>query len=360
MAAVLTTAATICFIAASITGIAFSITFNHYLQNHYSHAFYMSVAWGNIMICYALQGLSELFSSEILWFLCCYAYLPLGFALVILLDSLTRVSIDPIKIGIISALSAAVIITSFEPNSVGTILFPNGEQGMVATGEFLIAQILLYLVEGGLAVYYSLKIMLKAPSQLRFSSRLFFFGAFTLGIIAPISVGVGLNMLIPASDALFVALGTLLCSVSIVREPKLAYVLPFKALKLSLVESNAGMPLFSHFWVPEEELGDEMLLSGFLSAISQGLNETLHRGKIREIVLDEGLLIYSRSDDYPISFVIAADKSTAQLRHGLECFHKKYVEENEQFLEDPIQNQNRLPDATHIVQDCFPFVPSYK
>lgn len=356
----MTTAATICFIAASITGIAFSITLNHYLQDQYTHAFYMSIAWGNIMVCYVLQGLSELFSSEILWLFCCYAYLPLGFALVILLDSLTRVSIDPIKIGIISALSAAVIITSFEPSSVGTIIFPNGEQGMVATGEFLIAQVLLYLVEGGLAVYYTLKIMMKAPSQLRFSSRLFFFGAFTLGIIAPISVGVGLNMLIPASDALFVALGTLLCSVSIVQEPKLAYILPFKALKLSLIESSAGMPLFSHFWVPKEELGDEMLLSGFLSAISQGLDETLQRGRIREIILDDGVLIYSRSDTYPISFVIAADKSTPQLRQGLECFHTKYVDENAEILWDPIQNQNRLPDATHTVQDCFPFVPSYK
>ncbi len=318
------------------------------------------MAWGNIMVCYILQGLSELFVSKLLWLFCCYAYLPLGFFLVILLDSLTRTTIDPIKIGIIAALSTAVFITSFEPNSVGTTIFPNGEEGMVAEGSFLISQVLLYLVEGGLAVYYTVKILLNTPPQLKLSSRLFFSGAFTLGIIAPLTVGIGLNMWIPASDALFVAIGTLLCSISIVKQPKLAYILPFKALKLSVVESEGGIPLFSHFWVPKDELGDEYLLSGFLSAISRGLDETLQRGKVREIVLDKGILIYRRSKKYTISFVILASKSSPQLMEGLECFHKRYVNENSHLLSKPIQNQDQLTASEEMIEDCFPFVPSYK
>jgi hypothetical protein len=356
----LTTAVIICFVAASITGIAFFITSIHYNRERYKHALYMSISWGNIMICYFLQGFSELFASKLLWLLCCYAYLPLGFSLVILLDSLTRITIDPIKIGIISALSTAVVITSFFPNSVIIIEFPNGELGMAADGPFLISQVLLYLVEGGLAVYYTFKILVNSPNQLKFSSRLFFLGAFTLGIIAPITVGVGLNMWVPASDALFVAIGTLLCSISIVRQPKLAYILPFKALKLTVVESEGGIPLFSHFWVPEDELGDEVLLSGFLSAISKGLDETLQRGKIREIVLDKGLLIYRKSKKYSISFVIVANKTSPQLRQGLKCFHTRYIEANSQFLSNPILNQDRLIESEKMIKDCFPFVPSYK
>lgn len=356
----LTTAVIICFIAAFITGVAFSITFLHYYRERYKHALYMSISWGNIMICYILQGFSELFASKLLWLLCCYAYLPLGFSLVILLDSLTRTTIDPIKIGVIASLSTAVVITSLLPESVGTITFPSGERGMAANGPFLISQVLLYLVEGGLAVYYTFKILIHAPSQLKISSRLFFSGALTLGIIAPMTVGVGLNMWIPASDALFVAIGTLLCSISIVQQPKLAYILPFKALKLTVVESEGGIPLYSHFWVLEEELGDELLLSGFLSAISRGLDETLQRGKIREIVLDEGLLIYRKSKKYPISFVIVANKSSPQLRQGLKCFHNRYIEANAEVLSNPIQNQGALIESEEMIENCFPFVPSYK
>jgi hypothetical protein len=202
--------------------------------------------------------------------------------------------------------------------------------------------------------------LINAPNQLKSSARLFFFGAFTLGIISPITVGVGLNMWLPASDALFVALGTLLCSTSIVRQPKLAYILPFRALKLTVVESEGGIPLYSHFWVPEDQLGDELLLSGFLSAISKGLDETLQKGKIREIVLDEGLLIYRKSKKYSISFVIVADKSSPQLRQGLKCFHKRYVEANTKFLSNPILNQDHLIESQNMIEDCFPFVPSYK
>jgi hypothetical protein len=360
MSLIVTTASIICFIASSISGFAFFLTFIHYYRERYKHALYMSIAWGNIMICYLLQGLSELFSSKLLWLLCCYAYLPLGFSLIILLDSLTRTSIDPIKIGLISAISAAVFITSLQPDSIGTIEFPNGEQGMVATGGFLISQIILYLIEGGLAVYYTAKILINSPSKLKFSSRLFFSGAFTLGIVAPLTVGIGLNLYLPASDALFVAIGTLLISISIVRQPKLAYILPFKALRVTVVDSDGGVPLFSHSWVPEEQLGDELLLSSFLSAVSKGLNETLQKGKIREIILDQGVLIYSRSNKYPVSFVIVANKFSPQLRQGLECFHNQYVNNNSKYLLRPIENQDKLDKSEDLIRKCFPFVPSYK
>lgn len=84
------------------------------------------------------------------------------------------------------------------------------------------------------------------------------------------------------------------------REPKLLFVLPFTALRLTVLETESGLPLFTYTWNRQGDLADETLFSGMLQGVSMIVKESLKRGSLQEIRVEGAIIIAYRIPEYPL------------------------------------------------------------
>ncbi len=89
-----------------------------FLKEKQRHLLLLALIWIINTAWCLTQALSILFLSKSLFILAVYLYIPLGFGLVLIFDAISRESVDPLKILLVTALSTAVIFTSFDPNAV--------------------------------------------------------------------------------------------------------------------------------------------------------------------------------------------------------------------------------------------------
>ncbi|MHA1379000.1 MAG: hypothetical protein ACTSRG_11515 [Candidatus Helarchaeota archaeon] len=141
-----------------------------YLEKKYQSYLYLGLCclFGTL-ICFII-GFSDLYLSENLFLMGAFSFIPMGFCLILLLDSMTRESIDPIKLTIMSMIAIAVIATSFDPNVIQAK--PILEQGywvvfFTFPSLFGIFGILMLLYFGTLIIYYFIKIDLSVPNNLK-------------------------------------------------------------------------------------------------------------------------------------------------------------------------------------------------
>ena len=77
----------------------------------------------------------------------------------------------------------------------------------------------------------------------------------------------------------------------------------------------------------QDNLIDHDLFSGMFQGISLILNEAVGKGNVREIVLDEGILLIKRSKKHPVACVLIVSKSSKSLRQALNAFSEKFFKE---------------------------------
>ena len=85
------------------------------------------------------------------------------------------------------------------------------------------------------------------------------------------------------------------------KQPKLAYVLPFRASRLTILDSVRGICIFNHIWDKTSKVDDD-LFGGMMQGISGILKETVHRGNIRQIELEQAILLVYREETVSCGF----------------------------------------------------------
>jgi len=333
------------------------ITFSEYLKDKYRHNLFMMFVWLIVMIIDILIIISNLILSPTLYLYSMFLWILSAIFISLLFDSVSRESIDPKKLVIISIFSTAIVFISFDPNAVVYNYFPNGEIGLLMGGNFRIINSILFLFISGMYAFYTVKIHWKAPKNLKLYSSINLVGGIAV-VGSVIIVLIGLNKIIPRIDFLIVAIGGLFMAIALVREPRLAYILPFKLMRLTVIDTRSGISIFTHDWKTGETLVDEGLFSGMLQGISAILNEAVGKGNVRGILLDQALLIIKRNEDYPIACVLIATKSTKSLRQALNSFSDKFITQFSQFFSETSMVSNFEP-ASSLILECFPFVPEY-
>jgi hypothetical protein len=146
--------------------------------------------------------------------------------------------------------------------------------------------------------------------------------------------------------------------VVIARHPKLVFVLPFKVLRLAVIETEGGISLFTHTWKAAGKLGNEDLYAGMIQGVNLILKESLDRGDVQEIKLARASLLAYRDARFPIVFVIVATKASRTLRDALRLFANRFLSD----FKDNLATKNdvgQFDPANAIVAECFPFVPEY-
>jgi hypothetical protein len=301
---------------------------------------------------------ADFFLSAPILMIFCYSYVPMGFSVILLVDIISRESVDPIKIMVISLLSGALMIACLDPNSFTIDIYPNGEWSIFFSGYLLPILAVHELVMGILMIYYFAKIHMNAPRKLQFNSFICLIGTIILGVVTTVVVILGLHLVVPGIHMALFGGGILITAISFAMQPKLAYILPFKVLRLAVIESIGGIPIYSYTWSEKEEISDASLFSGMMHAINQFVQESLGKGIVSEIHLEEAILILRKSEKHPIICVLVANKSSKTLRDALNSFTERFLKDYSQFLTDTI-DEEKFKTASNLVLDCFPFVPEY-
>ncbi|MHA1332334.1 MAG: hypothetical protein ACTSR2_14800, partial [Candidatus Hodarchaeales archaeon] len=297
--------------------IAVIMSLRGFLQTGYHHFLYMFLTWSFLLVGNFFLAIAYFTLDFTLYKLGVIASVPLMFSIMVLVDSLSRDHIDPFKLFIVSIIATSVLIFAFEPDAVILHQTLLDETTPSMQGNFMLFSSAVFIVSGFMWVYYMTKIHISAPKSIKKYSKINLSGALIAGPGSAIAFASGFVWIFPGTDYMLIGIGALLCSYSFVKQPKLGYVLPFNVYRLLVIDTNIGMPIYSFTW-DSHDLMDSLLFSGAFHGIIMILNESLSRGLVKEITLDQGKLLLKQADDIPLVFVLIASKSHLLLKQGLE------------------------------------------
>ncbi|NHJ01536.1 MAG: hypothetical protein EAX86_05305 [Candidatus Heimdallarchaeota archaeon] len=354
------------FLTSAFILIAFSIALLRYLKLGYRPLLFLALQWLGI----ALWGLFTAISTfilengdtpnilffpplqldwtlaDLLGFIGYFITIPTLFLLIFFLDSITRTSIEPVKMLIGGMIAATLIITGLVP----------GQGAKNVTIYTYYAQAIYYMFWILLWLYYTFKIFLSSPQNLKRYSAIVLIGSIIIFLDAFLTV----TRLNPPESNLSMFLmgsGALMIVIPYSFQTKLLYILPFKATRLIVINDN-GIPLFSHSWVKGTDPSGEVLFSGMMSGISAILNESLKKGLVREIALDESKLLIETDKRYSIIFVLQCTRTSTSLSDALHLFSEQFILNFKEYLSGSFINTEKF-NASKLVDECFPFLPDY-
>ena len=313
----------------------------------------MSIAWFGFMLEAAFTSLMYVSENGSLAYqifakLDNLSLIPGFLGTIAFLESLTRDSIE--------TRSFIMLIFLLGIDSVLVIAQPSVSLG---SPPWIIVVSIGLLISIASVVFY-IRLYRNVPSNLKRAALLTIIGQFLVSllfVILNVVNGIFHNV-IGSLDRVFEGIGALIQAVVFARHEQLFYVLPFKTQRLIVFGTRNGASLFAHTWSKNDKLIDEDLLSGVLHGVSMLFNESLNKGNLQEIKMEQGILLVKHDKTHSIAFVIIASRSSEVLRDGLSGFAKKFIEAYEPYLE-PIETYEKFQDAIGLVQSCLAFIPQY-
>jgi len=307
-----------------------------------------------IMAYNMLSCLGSILSLDILGTAGIISLFSSNFLLVLFVDSVNRDKVDSVKVCVISimwAIASMAFIISSTPVAFQATINENLLFDVISAS---CAVIILFL-PGSLVFYHGIRIFKHVPRNLKPHAGLFLAGGLLIIFTSFLAIsdvevfdGLGLSGFIMVTAITSITTAFLL-------QPKLAYILPFKAIRLTVIDTGGGIPIFNYTWQPGINQVDETLFSGMLQGVSVIIKESLNQGNVQEMILDEGIMILQRSHVKNIACVLVATKSSHTLRDGLRLFSERFYMQFKDVLVDPI-NKESFTTADALVTECFPFL----
>lgn len=330
------------------------------------------------MILFAMVAiLSNSITTYIYWLYVIFFYtgylarLGITLSSILLADSISRESIDIKKIAvfcIVATLFVTLMILIYVFNNIYVPSSPEDNLFyMVLYAAWAFMYWLNQVIGLTMIIYWAIKVNVNSPKSLKRYSRLSLVGAIIFFLV-PLEMLVDnflatnaiiTNLFLLGIDFLEIGIGTLLIAISFIKEPKLAFVLPFKVMRLTIFETEGGIMLYTHTWAKDHELVNEELFSSMLQGIRVILSESVKRGNVRDIHLDKATLILQHSEKYPIACVLVTTRSSRALRNALDTFVRRFIEEHS-IKFDALYETEAFKSTSRIVEECFPFVPKYE
>lgn len=336
--------------------IAAIISIRNTIQTQYTHSYLLSVMWVLISLNFFFVWFGKLTQSIPIYILGMLFWVAFGFFNVLLVDTLSRDSVDWKKMTIITAVSAAVVLLIFSLD-LDTLLKMIREARETINSSIFIqwnnAWTLLTAVNTIFWVYYVVKIYLHAPVQIRKWAALNLVGASFMSIVTVIVM----LLEIPLYE-LVGGLGAIIVTIAFAKCPRMAGILPSKALRLSVIHRDSGIPLYTHTWTHGEDLGDEDLFSGMFHGIRLIMEEQVQRGEVLEIRLEQAVLIVTTTPKANIVSVIVVTKTSKALKKSLAIFQRKFASQYSSTIKDPMV-AGPFEGVENLVRETFDLVPEY-
>ena len=158
---------------------------------------------------------------------------------------------------------------------------------------------------------------------------------------------------IPALMLLVAAIGMVLVGSAYVREPDVAFVLPFEVENLMVINSS-GINLFTKIFDPSKKL-EEGLISGMISGIRAFMEEAFGiKSQMKEIIFgDHHILLDLREK---MGAFIVSNTSSGTLKIALNKFTDFFESEFSDYLDGSVE-MSVFDTADKVVEKYFGFLP---
>ncbi|HMF30052.1 MAG TPA: hypothetical protein VKK79_01460, partial [Candidatus Lokiarchaeia archaeon] len=255
-----------------------------------------------------------------------------------------------VAIGLILGVLTPIPVISLDLAGGGTSLILNGN----ATFLLLPTSLLVFFIW----LVVIIQVLRQAPRTLQKPARLFFLG-FLINTIIPLIMGqTSLQHTLPGLNSAVAGIGVLLMTIPIARHQKILFVLPLKAMRLTVLHTGSGIMLFTHTWDTSGMGGNEDIYAGMLQGVNMLFKESLNQGDVQEVHLANAIMLTYRSAEYPVACVLVAGKVSRTLRDALKLFAEKFYAQFADKFAD-YNNVSAFDSASALVAECFPFVPEY-
>ncbi|HMF34357.1 MAG TPA: hypothetical protein VKK79_23235 [Candidatus Lokiarchaeia archaeon] len=353
------TAVWVLFVTAALWITTFIIAVYRYRQNKYPHVMTISLVLLLNGISTTIRALATLWESASLGILADYLLLP-GFIIIIcFLDLILNDSIRPITIVILAILSTLAVRATFDVGIITFMTLPDGTKYLLENYDLTVPIVLFVFFSVFRSIQILIGLLKKTPKKLQVYPRVFLLATFLIAPVAIILYLSGyLDIVFSGAIWLISAIATNIIIISVVIEPKLAFILPIDIYKLIILDTNSGLSLFSHTFDHRERDFDDILFSGMMQGINTILNEAMNKGALVELKLAKALLITERSDKFPVACILITTKSSALLRTTLQAFFNAFLNDFSKFIarDNDVGQFDRVAD---LIPQFFAFVPEY-
>ena len=261
---------------------------------------------------------------------------------------------DPIKMVIITACSTATFIFSVIP---GNIIFQEDTNQIWAfqmQGNLSISASTLFIVIGLILIIYMIELVIHAPKRLKSYAELCLVGALLMGLVDPLLSIFNILKILPGLDITLVSLCALTLSFAFSKESGLAYIFPFHVLRLTVM-NESGNSIFDHIWSKKDDTIYNPLFSSVLAGISGIVNEIINKGDLRELTVDQAVLLVKIDRVNRFKFVLVSTKSSQNFRLALNTFAESFCKE---FGSINSNNLYEYESAELLIQKIFSFIPT--
>lgn len=347
------------FLSIAPVAAALGVAAVQWRHTRFRHTLYMVCGWTCLIANIGLVALGRYLEVASVVLVGRFAWILYGLFLILLLDSVSRESPDSRKL-LVWALFAGILLVlwfNLDAASLHRVLERDpGTGGSTIYLQYQVFWILNGVNHATIGLFFTARIYARAPRKLKRPAGVLLGGAI---VHAPLS------LILLAWDPrivyeLTMGLGVFLMAGAMVREPRIAFILPYQVHKLVVVETRSGIPLFSHAWVEApSDIGPDLdLISGFLHGIGVILNETLQGGHVQYIKVEQAILSLVRHPELPFVSILFASRPSRVLRQALERFTTEF---GTRFGSRIGPDVTAIPEreAARLVEDVFPFIPDY-
>jgi hypothetical protein len=270
-------------------------------------------------------------------------------------DLQSREFVDTTKITMSVVAAAAVGFVMLEPGTIYLITLPSGDMATTYDDELKVAITIFTAIVMGFDLIWGVNTYRVIPKRGARYPRLLYLVSNLLLASFPVVFAFRLMLVVPGIMSILIGISSSLVLIAFAKEPKLGYFPP-RALRLLVVETKGGISLFTHTWRAGEQFVGEDLFSGMVHGISLFLQESLNKGNMREIRLDEATLIIQPIKNTPVACVLVASRASQALREALRRFATRFYDEFSDAF-GAFQNVDAFSPAAALIKECFPFIP---
>ncbi|MFW9780459.1 MAG: hypothetical protein ACFFE8_16580 [Candidatus Heimdallarchaeota archaeon] len=346
----------------------FLITIYRYIKTNYIQFLYLSLEWlalllwqgfttASNMVYYSHRNpnfppLASVDLATVLGYLGYFSLLFGSAFLILFVDSISRMGVDPFK---------AILYGIFVGLGVYAALLPGQQVKFISDLTFYVSAG-FWAFRAILWTYYSALLTLNSPNTKVQRYAMSTFIGSSLVLLTAFFITFGLVESDHIINEVLFLFSVILQAIPLYLEPKLLYILPYRASSITVVNDN-GLPLFTYRWVPEEEASvkHDILFGSLMHGISGLLKESLGKGNIREIALEDSILLLYRHNQFPITFVLVSTKSSKSLVQALQRFAIEFTSSFGNVLEvqSEVVSPSAFQDASRLVESSFPFLPEF-
>ncbi len=239
-------------------------------------------------------------------------------------------------------------------SDVAVIVVEEGYNTTKTVGFYNIIVDLLFIIVLVYLFVWAIETLRNAPFLIKTEATIFFL-ALTLSSVITMIVYLFyyINPIFILIADLIFCVGMVAFTYSVIKEPKLLYILPFEINRI-VVKDRDGFPLFDHDW-SESKISDSMF-TGFINAVQLMSEEVIHKGGLLDIVLTDGILILRESEYITVGLV--ASKSSKLLRTSIINFANDFEEKFSKLLKTSCRDIEEYDGAYELLDKYFSNFPS--